>query len=81
MTILVVGKQSFVSKKGTQCNILHVLQPKQNVQGSAASTIFVDDQVYNKADLRTSYDIVYDCNDFGRAVVRDIIPVNSASHE
>lgn len=82
MTISVVGKQSFVSKKGTQCNILHVLQPKQNVQGYAASTIFVDDAVYQKAALRTNYDIVYDCNDFGRAIVRDIIPVsNSASHE
>lgn len=80
MTISVVGKQSFVSKKGTQCNILHVLQSQDNVQGYAATTFFVSDDVYNKAAIRTSYEIVYGAYQNGRAFVQDLIPVSNG-HE
>lgn len=79
MFVVIVGKQSFVSKKGVQCNILHVLQQQENVTGSAASTMFVSDEVFNKASINQKYNIVYGAYANGKAYVLDLTPVSSGS--
>lgn len=77
MMFLVLGKQSFVSKKGTQCNILHVGFKDQNVEGTAVKQEFVSDALFNKVQLNKSYSVVYNAYSNGRAYIEDLIEVTS----
>lgn len=73
MEINLIGKQSFVSKKGTQCNIIHFLTVRDNVEGFAAETAFVEDSIFNKARVNGKYKVVYGCYNNGRAYIADLV--------
>lgn len=72
MIIRVIGKQSFLSKAGRHCNILHSMYKNEYVEGYATDRIFVSDEVYNKALLNSSYEVVYGASSTGRAFVSDL---------
>lgn len=75
MVIRIVGKQSFVSKNGTQCNIIHYLYKNDNVEGSAVDHSFVNDQVFSRVVLNQNFKIVYGCSFSGKATIDDLVPV------
>lgn len=72
MEILICGKQSFVSKKGDQCYILHYLTNNENVNGKACETRFVNSDIFNKAVLNGRYRIIWNAYSNGRAYIDDI---------
>lgn len=73
MKIVLLGKQSFVSKKGTQCNILHYGASDPAVEGMAVKTVFVSDELFNKVQVKKNYDVKYGAYSNGRAFIEDLI--------
>lgn len=76
MNYLILGKQSFVSKKGTQCNILHVGYQDNNVSGMAVKTEFVSDEVFGSVETRKTYAVVYGAYSNGRAYISELKEVS-----
>lgn len=72
MNYLILGKQSFVSKKGSQCNILHVGYQDPNVNGMAVKTEFVSDEVFASVEIRKTYTVVYGAYSNGRAFISEL---------
>ncbi len=79
MIIRIMGKQSFVSKAGKPCNILHTVYKNDYVEGFACDRLFVSDEVYNKALLNGSYEVVYGASSTGRAFVSDLVVLKNES--
>lgn len=73
MRFYILGKQSFVSKKGTQCNILHVGYEDKNVSGMAVKTVFVDSAVFDSVAISKYYEVVYGAYPNGQAYVSALI--------
>lgn len=70
--IYVFGKQSFTSKAGKVCNILHFGVKNDNVEGWAVKTSFVSASVFDKAEVDSLYNCIYGVNYNGSAYIEDI---------
>lgn len=73
MQFKVIGKQKIHSnKKDKDFFILHTFRPSDGVEGFAVKTEFVDSSVFDKASCGSQYNVVYDCDNFGKAVISDL---------
>lgn len=71
--MIIFGKQSFKSKKGVDCFMLHAGQKQPNVDGLAVSNFFVDQSIFNKVRINKNYDVTYGAYPNGRAFIQDMI--------
>lgn len=76
--IRVVGKTTFFSsRKNKDFFVLHVAMKKDSVEGMAVEQKFVSSEIFDKAYVDGLYRIQYGCNDFGQAVIDDLIEVKA----